>query len=60
MLILGGALCSFALGDEAWAWVQGIAQGGKDTIDDLGGSGGAGAGGAGGGGTTTIIHWLFQ
>lgn len=58
MLILGGALCSFALGDEAWAWVQGIAQGGKDTIDDLGGTGTGGAGG--GGGTTTIIHWLFQ
>lgn len=50
MFILGGALCSFAAGPEAWAWIQGIAEGGKQTIDDLG-SGGGGA-------TPTIIHWL--
>ena len=55
MLILGGALCSFGMGDDAWNWVQGIAKGGKETIDDLGG-----AGGGGGGTTPTIINWLFQ
>ena len=58
MLILGGALCSFGMGDDAWNWVQGIAKGGKETIDDLGGAGGAGGGG--GGTTPTIINWLFQ
>lgn len=62
MLILGGALASFGLsGTNAWAWVQGIAEGGKNTIDDLGSGGGAGggAGGGGGGGATpTIIHWV--
>ncbi len=56
MFILGGALCSFAAGDAAWSWVQGIAEGGKQTIDDLGG--GSGGGGGGGGVTPTIIHWL--
>lgn len=53
MFILGGALCSFAAGPDAWNWIQNIAQGGKQTIDDLGG------GGTGGGGVPpTIIHWL--
>lgn len=42
MLILGGALASFGAGASAWDWIQKIAEGGKNTIDDLGGSGGAG------------------
>lgn len=52
MFILGGALASFGFGDQAWAWIQGIAEGGKNTIDDLGTSGG----GAG----STIIHWFTR
>lgn len=36
MLLIGGALVSFAVGKDAWAWVQGIAEGGKQTIEDLG------------------------
>lgn len=54
MLILGGALVSFGAGADAWGWVQNIAVGGKNTIDQLGGGGG----GTGGGATPTIIHGL--
>lgn len=52
MFILGGALASFGLGADAWAWLQGIAEGGKNTIDDLGT--------AGGGAGPTIIHWFTR
>lgn len=46
LLILGGALASFGgsgvSGTGAWDWLEGIAEGGKNTIDDLGGAGGGG------------------
>ena len=39
LLLLGGALASFGLsGNGAWNWVSGIAEGGKTTIDELGGT----------------------
>ena len=42
LFIVGGALLSFTTGLDAFKWVQGIAEGGKQTIEDLGGSGGTG------------------
>lgn len=37
LLILGGALASFGAGSDAFGWLSGIAAGGKNTIEDLGG-----------------------
>ena len=47
LLIIGGALASFGAGGAiegtaAWDWVEGIAEGGKNTIDALGTEGGDG------------------
>lgn len=36
LLLIGGALASFAGANDAWNWVGNIAEGGKTTIDDLG------------------------
>lgn len=44
LLIIGGALASFGVaGTTAWEWIEGIAAGGKNTIDELGGAGGGGS-----------------
>lgn len=52
LFIVGGALLSFASGLDAFAWVQGIAEGGKQTIEDLGGAGGTGTP------TPTILYFF--
>ena len=51
LLIIGGALASFGTAgvanpDGAWKWLEGIAEGGKTTINELGGVGGTATGGA--------------
>lgn len=46
LLIIGGALASFgATGTGAWEWLERIAAGGKNTINELGGVTEGGGGG---------------
>lgn len=37
LLILGGALASFGAGADAFSWLADMAEGGKTTIEELGG-----------------------